>query len=165
MKKIIFLFLLSFLLGYSSQAQVKIGVVDAQTVLSKSNKGIKIQKQLELIQKQKQDELTRNSEEIKTLEKELQSPALNESSREQKGRELEGLRTNLKRKYEDAQREFQMQSQKSLMDFEKELMPIINSYGKNNGFTVIYDMSSSGIIYFDNAIDVSDEIINILNQQ
>ncbi len=164
MKRISLLLFIFFLSGSIVHAQVKIGVINSQEIFAKSDKGIAIQDKLDILSKRKQDELSVMQDEIKKLESQLISPALNESSREKKAMELQTLRTNLKRTIEDAQREFQSNSQKSLTDLEKEIMPILISYGRNNGFTVIYDIDRSGIIYYDEAINITKEIIKILNQ-
>lgn len=147
------------------QAQVKIGVIDAQKVFEKSNQGKQIQTELENKQTQKQKEFEVLENNIKQLERDVMSPALNEATREKKSLELQNKRIELKRKVEDAQSEIQKESLKQLTELEKSIMPIINNYGKANGFTVIYDISRSSIIYFDNTIDITDEIVRIFNSQ
>ena len=96
---------------------------------------------------------------IKQLEQELVSPALNAETREKKTGELQGRRTELKRFIEDAQREMQQKSQTELSKLREEIMPLIEKIGKEKGFTVVMDLSISGIAYFDKTIDITDLII------
>ncbi|HRX94201.1 MAG TPA: OmpH family outer membrane protein [Chitinophagaceae bacterium] len=165
MKKTFFLLTFVMLSTAILQAQVKIGVIDAQKVFEKSNQGKQIQTELENKQTQKQKEFEVLENNIKQLERDVMSPALNEATREKKSLELQNKRIELKRKVEDAQSEIQKESLKQLTELEKSIMPIINNYGKANGFTVIYDISRSSIIYFDNTIDITDEIVRIFNSQ
>ena len=102
-------------------------------------------------------------EEIKKLEKDLMSPALNDEAREKKSIELQEKRTDFKRFYEDAQNEFQRESQKELTALEKELMPLIDNLGRQKGFTIIFDITRPGIVYFDQAIDITDEVIKMVD--
>jgi outer membrane protein len=159
MKNTLILLLTVFALNAFAYSQAKIGVFDAQEILQKSKKGLQIQKELENLQQSKQGQLQRLQDKIKTLEKELLSPALNGQTREKKSRDLLTERKNLKRSYEDAQREFQRKSQIALLELEKELIPLITNYGKSRGFTVIYDRKRSGIVYFDKGVNITAEII------
>jgi outer membrane protein len=140
-------------------SQVKVGVVNAQEILQKTKKGVEIQKRLEQLQNKKQLELKTKQEEIKKLEKEVLSPALNQETRQKKTLDLQTKRKNLKRYIEDAQNEIQRASQKELVELEKAVMPLIDQIGKSKGFTIIFDITRPGIVYFDQAIDVTAEVI------
>lgn len=146
-------------------SQVKIGVVNAQEILAKTKKGVEIQKKLEQLQNKKQQELQAKQEEIKKLEKEVLSPALNDETREKKGIDLQNKRKDLKRYIEDAQNEIQRESQKELVDLEKSVMPVIEQIGKSKGFTIIFDITRPGIVYFDQAIDITPEVIKAFDGQ
>jgi outer membrane protein len=134
-------------------------VVNAQELLAKTKKGIEIQKRLEKLQEKKQAEMQAMQDQIKKLEKEVLSPALNQETREKKGLELQNKRKNLKRFIEDAQNEIQRASKKELVELENAVMPLIEQIGKSKGFTIIFDITRPGIVYFDQAIDITAEVI------
>jgi len=163
MKKTLMLVLTILVLSVFVFSQVKIGVIDAQQIIEKTKKGTQIQKKLENWQKKKQQELLTMQEEIKKLEKDVMSPALNNATRESKSLELQTKKTQLKRTYEDAQREFQLASQKELMALEKELIPLIQNVGKAKGLTVIFDRARSGIVYLDKAVDITGDVIKAVD--
>ena len=163
MKKTLTFVIAIFILSAFAFSQVKIGVIDAQQIIEKTKRGAKIQKKLESLQQSKQQKMQGMQDEIKKLEKELLSPALNDETREKKALELQNKRTNLKRYYEDAQREIQRESQKELADLERELMPMIIEIGKSKGFTVIFDRARSGIVYLDNSVDITGEIVKAVD--
>ena len=150
---------------HSVNAQVKIGIINAQDVFAKTKAGMKIQEQLGQLQKKKEQEIQQLQEEINRLQKDLQSPALSDQDRESKKNQLNTKSTQLKRSVEDAQREFERESAKSLQNLENKLIPLINEYGKQNGFTAIFDLSRPGIIYFDNSIDISNDIIILVDNK
>lgn len=166
MKKTLILMLAVMLLGvFAYTQQVKIGIVNAQEVLMKTKLGAKVQKKLEALQKKKQQELMTKQNEIKKLEKDVLSPALNNDTRQKKSEELAAKRTQLKRFYEDAQREVQRESAKELAALEKQIMPLINKIGKQKGYTAIFDRDRSGLVYYDKAADITKEIITALDAQ
>ena len=160
MRKTLILVVTVLVMSAFAISQVKIGVVNAQEILAKTKKGIEIQNRLEKLQNNKQKELQAMQDEIKKLEKEVLSPALNDETREKKGLELQNKRKELKRYIEDAQNEIQRESQKELAELEKAVMPLIDQIGKSKGFTIIFDITRPGIVYFDQAIDITPEVIS-----
>jgi outer membrane protein len=159
MRKTLILVVTVLVMSAFAISQVKIGVVNAQEILQKTKKGVEIQKRLEQLQQKKQNELQSKQEEIKKLEKEVLSPALNQETREKKTLELQTKRKNLKRYIEDAQNEIQRASRGELVELEKAVMPLIDQIGKSKGFTIIFDITRPGIVYYDQAIDVTAEVI------
>jgi outer membrane protein len=93
------------------------------------------------------------------------SPALNDDTREKKGLDLQTKRKDLKRYVEDAQNEIQRESQKELVELEKAVMPLIDQIGKSKGFTIIFDITRPGIVYFDQAIDITPEVIKAFDEK
>ena len=159
MKKRIVLFIALLTVSLFVFAEVKIGVINAQKVIQETKKGREITQRLERLGQEKQQRVESLRTRIKQLEQELVSPALNAATREKKTGELTGKRTELKRFIEDAQREMQQKSQAELSKLREEIMPLIEKIGKEKGFTVVMDLSISGIAYFDKTIDITDLII------
>lgn len=144
-------------------SEVKIGVVSGQDVLQKTKRGQSIRTKLENLGKAKQTQIENLEKEIVALQKDLNSPALNVETKEKKGRELEDKKINYQRVVQDAQKEFQAQQQKEMMTMYNEIMPIIQELGKAKGFTLIMDVASSGIAYFDPSVDITNDVINAVN--
>ncbi|MGE5342058.1 MAG: OmpH family outer membrane protein [Candidatus Omnitrophota bacterium] len=164
MKKLfvlVFTLLIGCVFAYS---EVKLGVVNAQELLAKTKKGVEVTKRLSELQNKKQTEMKTMQDEAQKLEKELQSPALNEDAREKKTLELDAKQKNIKRYLEDARNEWEREYQKEMMEFEKDLMPIIESVGKAKGFTLIFDVSGrGGIIYVDPTTDITEEVVKAVD--
>lgn len=165
MKKIFVLVMTVLVMSLFAFSQVKIGVVNAQEILAKTKKGIEVQKRMETLQAKKQQEVQAMQDEIKKLEKDVLSPALNEETREKKGVELQNKRKDLKRYIEDAQNEWNRESQKELLELEKAIMPLIDQIGKSQGFTMILDMTRSGIVYYNESVDITADVIKAFDAQ
>lgn len=165
MKKTLIFVLTVLLMSVFAYSQVKIGVINAQEIIAKTKRGVAIQKKLEALQKQKTTELQTLQDEIKKLEKDLLSPALNNETRERKSVDLQTKRTTLKRKYEDAQRDFQRESGKELAELEKQLIPLIENIGKSKGYTLIFDRARSGIVYLDGSVDITEEVVKVIDEK
>ena len=159
MKKTFILVFMVFAFSIFAFSEVKIGVINAQKVIQQTKKGKEITGRLEKIGKVKQQKVETLQEKIKKLEKELASPALNTQTREKKNMQLQTKRTELKRFIEDAQREMRQKSQTELSHLRQDIMPVIEKIGKDKGFTLILDLTTSGIAYFDKTIDVTNEVI------
>ena len=157
-KRVIFAFTI-LTLSLFVLAEVKIGVINAQQVIMNTKKGKEVTARLEKLGKEKQKKLDSLTSVIKKLENELKSPALNTQTRESKTIQLQRKRTDMKRYREDATREMQLKSQKELNTLRKDIMPVIEKIGKEKGFTLILDLSTAGIAYFDKTVDITQEVI------
>jgi Skp family chaperone for outer membrane proteins len=71
----------------------------------------------------------------------------------------------MKRYREDATREMQIKSQKELNTLRKDIMPVIEKIGKEKGFTLILDLSTAGIAYFDKTVDITQEVISAYDKK
>ncbi len=163
MKKSFILILTILTLSVFVFSEIKIGVINAQEIVQKTKKGNKIQKKLEGMQKQKQQQMETAQNDLKKLQKELSSPALNRDTREKKAREMEDKKIKYNRLIQDAQKEMQQASIKELQALQDEIMPLIQQLGQQKGFTVVFDMTSSGIAYFDKTIDITADVIKAVD--
>ncbi|MCP5107924.1 MAG: OmpH family outer membrane protein [bacterium] len=163
MKKSFILILTILTLSVFVFSEIKIGVINAQEIVQKTKKGNKIQKKLEGMQKQKQQQIETVQNDLKKLQKELSSPALNRDTREKKAREMEDKKIKYNRLIQDAQKEMQQASIKELQALQDEIMPLIQQLGQQKGFTVVFDMTSSGIAYFDKTIDITADVIKAVD--
>jgi len=163
MKKSVILIFTILTLSVFVFSEVKIGVINAQEIMEKTKKGNQVQKKLENLQNAKRKQLQTKQQELEKLEKELNSPALNADTRARKTRQVQDKRIELQRMAEDAQNEMRQESQKELFALQKEIMPLIQEIGRSKGFTLILDMTSSGIAYFDQAIDITAEVIKAVD--
>jgi outer membrane protein len=97
--------------------------------------------------------------EIDTLEKESMSPALNVEARDKKTQDLASKRVEIKRFAEDAQKESMAAQQKEFEKIQADLMPLIEKIAKENGFSLILDLNTAGVTFFEPSIDITEKVV------
>ncbi len=172
MKKISKIFTIIGVLVFSfsllqAQSVIKIAVVDSQRILNDSNAGKSALARLEARSKEIQNELQKRDKEINDLENKLTTQRLTLSSDalEKLGSDLQKKRTERQRFVEDSQRELLNLRNRLFNQIRNEVVPIIQEIGKEKGYTLIVDLLDSGAIYWDRAIDITQEVIKRYNQK
>lgn len=147
-------------------AEMKFGVIDMQEVLQKSEPGQSAFKDLQGKFNDMKGDMEKRKAEIDRLREDMekQSMALSQDAKQEK-------EMDLRRKMRDFQDLAQNYQHKMALEQDKESKPIIevlvkviNEYGKKNNYTVIMDKKGSGLLYGDDAIDVTKQVIVELNQ-
>jgi Skp family chaperone for outer membrane proteins len=147
-------------LGYAQQS-MKIGIVNAELVLQNSQEGKRVTAQLEAKNKTLQEDLARLDDKIRDLETRLNTQRLT-LSQEALGNlmaDLDKQRTERTRFVEDSRRELNDLQLRLFNRLQNELRPIITEIGKEKNLDIIFDMGGGGIIYFNPAIDLTQEVI------
>ena len=162
MKKIIYgVILLMFI--FSVFASGNTGVINSQKIMMKTKIGIKAYQKLEKFKKKKLELLNSKKNIILNLGKEINSPALNNEARKKKTRQMQDLKIELERIANDNQKEMQSLTQKEFTNLQKIILPIVQETAKSKGFKIIHDIASSGIVYVDQSIDISDDVIKSID--
>ena len=159
MKKNLFLMFVLLALSTFVFSEVKIGIINPQLVLQNSTKGKAVIERLRSLNMSKQKKYEAMQKEIDTLDKEVLSPALNQDARDKKNMDLQNKRVEIKRFAEDAQKESMAQQQKEFESLQRDLMPIIEKIAKADGFSLVLDLNTAGVTYFEPAIDITDKVI------
>jgi outer membrane protein len=144
-------------------ADVKIGVMNIQKVISQSENGQKAQKRFESRVKELQSKFKPEEEALIALRKDIEkkSSAWSEEVKSEKIREYQKMEREFRSKTEDARFEMKQMQDKELEPILKALQTIVEKIGKEGGYTMIVEMRSG--LYFDKSIDLSDTIVNRLN--
>lgn len=145
-------------------AESKIGVINAQKILALCDAGKVLKGQLEARMKEFQADFKAEDDSIVALQKEIEkkSSAWSEDKTKEKVAELRKKRRDMQLKNEDAKVELQQMQDKAVKPILEALQDVVASYGKKNGFTAIFDVKA-GVVYFDNAVEVSEAIVKELN--
>ena len=78
-------------------------------------------------------------------------------------KELEDGEIALRRARDDAQREFEALQAEKFQKIEQEVMPIINQVGKELGYALIFNMRQAGLVFADEAVDITAAVIERFN--
>ena len=169
MKKIfLFTLILSFWIFSAHGAELKIGTIDLGKALFESNEGKKATKLLEKIINSKQAILLEKDDEIKKLKEELdrqkKSSSFNVDALSEKEDHLNKLIRDVQIMFSDFQKEVQKKETEFRTGIVKELRGIIHDYAEKEGYVVIFETGESGILYSQEKINITDEIIKKYNE-
>ena len=143
----------------------KVAVINVVQVLEESDAGKLGIEALQALQKQKTDEraaITAEAQGLRSRIAEGQFSLTGEKLAELK-KELEDKVIELQRFNDDANRELQKSQEKMLLEIQGKVMPIINAVGREGGYTMIFNKFESGLVYADEAIDITAEVMTRLN--
>lgn len=143
----------------------KVAVINVVQLLEESEPGRQGIEALKTLQKQKTDERNAMQSEAQDLRSRITDGqfSLNEEKLAELKKQLEDKLIELQRFNDDANRELQKRQEKMLEEIQGKVMPIINAVGQEGGYTMIFNKFESGLVYANEAIDITAEVMERLN--
>jgi outer membrane protein len=156
---------LVFAVALPAVAQSKVAVIDVQRVVSESDPGKQAIQKLKGISDAKVQEGQNLQQELATLQEQFnkQRFTVSEERLAEMQKELEDKNIAIRRFEDDAKRELDDARRRELGGLEERILPIINQLGQEQGITVIFNKFQSGLVYADEAVDITDEVIRRFN--
>ncbi len=150
-----------------ASAQLKVAVIDVQRVVTESDPGKESLKKLAELRDQKIAAGQALRQELEALRDQFgkQRFTVSESRLEQMSKEIEDKSIVLRRFEDDAQRDLEDARRKALGALEERIMPVINQIGQEQGLTLIFNKFQSGLVYADDAVDITPDVIRRFNTQ
>jgi len=144
---------------------LKIGVINVERLVQESALGKEAFNRVKKLNDQKKDEADKLSKELRDMEQKLadQGSALADDKRESLQKTYQEKAIAFKRFQDDANRDLEAAQKKELADLEKRVFPVINQVGKEKGYTLILNKFQSGLVYADDSVDVTDEVLKVFN--
>ena len=144
---------------------IKIAVIDTERILLTSNTGKKALADLKKLQEAKEAEARTKQQEIKDLQAKISDGRLSlaQDKLSEMEKQLEAKLVSLRRFQEDANADLGKMRDQVLAGIDQKVMPVINQVGKEMGYTLIFRKFESGLIYADEAIDITNVIIQRLD--
>lgn len=168
MKKLVFVFVLVFLLaGSAARAEnVKIGFVDLVKALNECDTGKKAKADLEFLIKSKQGSLDEKGKAIEKLKGDLEKQAsvLSADAKRSKEDELERLIRDYQRMVSDSQNELRKKEGDITGEIIKEIRELVEKTGKEEGYTMIFENAEGMILYSQKELDLTDTVIKKYNE-
>lgn len=149
----------------------KVGVISIQDAILATNEG---QKEFEALGKKfepKRTEIKSLNDEIDGLKKQLdaQGTKLNDDSRGGLVRQIESKQKTLTRTQEDAQNDFVGQQNEIAQKILQKMGPVIDKYAKENGLSLIIDVSKpwpdGPVLWAGQSVDITRPIVELYNSQ
>ena len=146
-------------------AQSKVAVIDVQRVVAESDPGKEAIQKLKAISDAKVQEGQTLQQEMATLQDQYnkQRFTVSEVRMAEMSKELEDKNIAIRRFEDDAKRELDEVRRRELGGLEERILPIINQIGQEEGITLIFNKFQSGLVYADEAVDITDDVIRRFN--
>jgi outer membrane protein len=152
-------------LALPAAAQTSVAVIDVQRVVTDSDPGKEALQRLRTLQDEKIAEGRNLQTDLETLREQFnkQRLTLSEQKLAEMSGQIEDKTIALQRFEDDAKRSLEEARRTTLGSLEERIMPIINQIGKERGFTLIFNKFQSGLVYADDAVDITDDVIRRFN--
>ena len=153
--------------GAAAGSGLRVAVIDTEKILLSSVAGKKAIAELKKAQEQKEGELRAKQQEIKELQDKLSQGRLTlaQDKLAEMSKQLEDKEIALRRLSDDATRELNKRKDDLLGGIDEKVMPVINQIGHEQGYTMIFRKFESGLIYADDAIDITSAVVQRLDAQ
>ncbi|MBU4149775.1 MAG: OmpH family outer membrane protein [Candidatus Omnitrophica bacterium] len=166
MKKFLSVILIGiFLLSMSgmslAQTEGKVGFVDLSKSFDEYQKTKDFDRELEKKGDAKQNQRENLVKEIRKMREEIE--LMNDKAREKKEQDIEAKIKVLQEFDQDAKAMLTKERDDMVRDILKEMNDVIQEYGENNGYSII--LNDRVLLYGNAALDLSGEIIKILNNR
>ncbi len=148
-----------------ASAEFKVGFVDKQRAVFSSTEGKEADKSMTALQKEKKAEMEPQSVRCRKMSEELEAQrfVLSEEAASERLIDFRRCERELERSLQAAQEEFAVQQRKRYTPILKKFDQSLRTLGKDDGFDLILDRSSPGVLYFQDGLDVTDQIIKKMN--
>lgn len=151
--------------GSAWAAEGKIGYIDMQRALNSSEAGKEAKNQLQVKLKNYQVQINAKQEELQKLKTDLekQGVALSETARAAKEKDYQQKLKDFQRFTKDAEEDLQARDGEFTKKIVEAMSAVVNEYGRKNGYTMIFDARSAGMLYADPKSDLTEEAIKAFN--
>ena len=151
----------------ASAEEVKIAVVDARRALITSKRGRQAEEKLKSMMEEKKAQIEPLEKQLKRREEEFQAQkyVLSPAVAEERKLELIKEHRDLERTMQEAQEELEIEQRKLMQPMLKMVEDALGELGKEKNFAVILEKSSPGVLYISETLDITDLVIQKLNEK
>ena len=162
-------FVLMASLALQAQSQPgKVAVINIQAAIVNTKDGQKAATDLQAKAAPKQKEIEQRQNDINNLQDQLTKGqnTLSEATKNELYRNIEQKKKTLDRDVQDASSEMDEAQQKVLQTLGQKMLAVIERYARDNGFTMVLDVSSpqSPVLYASPTVDITKEIIDLYDK-
>lgn len=148
----------------------KVGIASIQAAILSTNEG---KKEAETVQQRfatRQTQLKAENDAIEKMKQDLQSQGekLSDAERSTRVTTLQNRQKTFQRSYEDFQAEVQQAENEVLNRLARKMIPVMQKYAKDNGYSVILDVSNqetTPVLWAAPSANVTKELIDAYNAE
>jgi outer membrane protein len=152
----------------AAQAQdLKIAVVDLDQAINATDQGKKARDELQGKQKAAEAQLKPLYEKGKALAEEIQSKrfVLSEDALRQKQLDLAEIQSDMRAKGAELEGQFKVDYERLVGPLRQKLLDIVTEVGKEQGFTLVLERGTPGLIYARETLDITDQVVERFNKK
>lgn len=146
----------------------KVGVISVQGAIVGTKDGQKASQELDAKFSPKKKEFDSRQSEVAQLQDQLNKGGslMSDDKRQQLTRDIDEKKKRLERDMQDAQEELQGEQQRLLQSLGQRMMAVIEKYAKDNGYTMILDVSNPNtpVLYASSGIDITQDIVALYDK-
>ncbi len=146
----------------------KVGIIHIQNAIISTKDGQKAANELQTKFAPKKSELEKKQSTIAQLQDQLRkgSNTMSEDAKQKLVREIDQNTKSLNRETEDAQAELDQEQNKIMQELGQRLVAVMDKYAKENGYSVILDVSSpqTPVLFAASGIDITQDIIALYDK-
>jgi outer membrane protein len=161
--------LMALALGATAQqTSGKVGVISVQGAIVGTKDGQKASQELDAKFAPKKKEFDSRQSELASLQDQFNKggSVMNEDKRNQLTRDIDEKKKRLERDMQDAEEELRSEQQRVLQGLGQRMMTVIEKYAKDNGYTMILDVSNPNtpVLYASSGIDITQDIVSLYDK-
>ena len=143
----------------------KMAFVVLQRIANESADGKTATTRIQALQQKKAAELTDKNKQLQTAQQRLEKEAsvLSATASGELQKQVERLTVEIQRFTQDAQAEVQELQQQLQQEFQVRLEPVLQEIGREKGLHFIFNGPDAGLVWADNALDISADVIKKLD--
>jgi outer membrane protein len=148
-----------------ARAELKLGYVDFQRAIKEVEEGKATGALLKKDADEKQKQLNGRMDELKRLQEDLQKQAqiLTPEARAAKVAEVERKTMETQEIYMKLQQELSTKEREAMRPLADKMTAVAREIAEAEGFTMIFDRESAGLVYAPSALDLTNELIRKFN--
>jgi outer membrane protein len=163
----VLIFFFGFVPSALSAGTGKIGVFIFQKILNESSAGKIVQKQIKAKGDGFQKKILAEKNQLDELRKSFEREALVLSTEKQQEKQREyRIRVNdFKKMQETFGREFKQLELQSINKIQKAIFEITGEIGKKEGYSLILERKTGGVVFAQDQLDITDQVIKLYNSK
>lgn len=153
--------------GTAAAQDTKLAVVDLDQALNSTDEGKAAREELARKQREAEAKVQPQVERFKALQEEIQSKkfVLSEEALYQKQLDLLELKNEIESQMKELEGKLKVDQERIVGPLRKKLIDIVQSIGREQGFTMIIERATPGLLYSREALDVTDQVIEQFNKK
>jgi outer membrane protein len=143
----------------------KVGYVVLQRIANESAEGKQATTRIQALQQKKAAELAEKNKQLQAIQAKLEKEAavLSATAQADLAKQAEKLNTDIQRFTQDAQAEITELQQQLQQQFQVRIEPVLAKVGTAKGLHFIFNGPDSGLVWADQGLDISDDVIKALD--